>query len=462
MDFRRFESVVFDKMAASRLPGLSVSLVRDGELVYARGFGQRDLARGLAATPDTLYCIGSVTKSFTALAVLQLAERGLLRLDDPVSRHLPFDLEPYGEVVRLEHLLTHSTGLPALAYSEAVIRHANGTGGRYLPLSGPEDILTFVQDAGDWAETRPGERWFYFNEGYALLGLIVQRVSGRSYTDYVKEEILEPLGMSRRFFAREQLEAQSDVAVPYVLPEGGPPEPGHYVYRTIRSEGGLISSVLDLARYLKVFLEGGAGVVSRESLAAMMMPRLPMPYCTAPELFGSREPVRPDTYYGYALSVDDDFFGRRLVFHGGSVLVATAHLAFLPDHGVGVALLANGSSYPLSQLAETALACMLGEDPAELTVALVEDVLGALVGRYETYRGTMRAKVRRQGDFLLLEIEDRAQPERIILVPERLAWPEPAFFTLSAGRRLGVMFRREDDGVELLYERYKLRRMGPL
>jgi CubicO group peptidase (beta-lactamase class C family) len=491
MDFRRLDSFIFDKIAGSRLPGLSLALVKDGALVHARGFGQRDLERGLPATPETLYSIGSVTKSFTALAIFQLAERGLLDVGDPVERFLPFPHRPGGEIVTLEHLLCHSSGIPALAYSEALIGHANGTGGRWLPIAGPEDVLTFMADADDWVESRPGERWAYLNEGFALLGLIVEKVSGKPYGDFIRENILAPLGMSRSVLDRNDVEAADDVAVPYVLPEGERPYPGTYLYRRIRSEGGLISSVMDLSRYLTMFLSGGSGLVSAGTLERMMAPHVAGAYLTAPDLIGSNGPAEPAQHYGYGLATES-FLGRTLVGHGGSVLVSTAHLAFLPSGGLGVAVLANGSGYPLSQIAKAALAVALGEKLGELPQIRLEDALNALTGRYETYRATMTARVERNGNFLELHIADRANPKMTILVPEHLDGPQARFYTLSEGRRLPVTFRRplspgEGDFVagnagpgqagpgsataafasakstiELMFERYKFRRMGPL
>ncbi|MDQ3459990.1 MAG: serine hydrolase [Deinococcota bacterium] len=458
MNIKGLESFIFDKMTESRLPGLSLALVEGGEVVYSRGFGQRDLERGLPATPETLYSVGSVTKSVTALAVLQLAERGLLDLQDPVARFLPFEIKPLGETVRLEHLLTHSLGIPALAYSEAVIRHAHGSGGRALPLAGPEDILTFMAEAESWVETAPGQGWFYSNEGYAMLGAVIQKVSGRPYGAYIRDEILLPLGMTRSLFARDEVERDADVAVPYLLPQDGRPEPGRYLYRTIRSEGGLISNVLDLSHYLTMFLEGGKGVVAAASLEAMTTPRLPMPYRTAPDLFGETAAPRAALHYGYGLHIDPDFYGETLIGHGGSVLVATAHLAFMPRRGLGVALLANGSGYPLAQMAEVALAMMLGEEPGELPFMQVERALEPLTGHYRTYKGTLQATVRRRGDFLELELHDRAQPQTVILVPEELDESAPSFVTFAGGRRLAVAFRRRENGVELVFERYKLRR----
>src|SRR5687768_6996149 len=106
MDTAKLESFVFDKMASSRLPGLSLALVRDGQVVYARGFGLADIEKSRAAAPQTLYGAASITKSFVAIAILQLAERGLLSVSDPADKYVPCPIPSKRGPIRIEHLLT--------------------------------------------------------------------------------------------------------------------------------------------------------------------------------------------------------------------------------------------------------------------------------------------------------------------------------------------------------------------
>src|SRR3954468_5126553 len=178
MNTAELESFIFDKIAATRLPGLSIALVQGDETVYSRGFGQRDIRRGLPATPDTLFGAASITKSFIAIAILQLVEKGRLKLSDPVDEIVPCPIKSTDGPVTIEHLLTHTAGTPALGYIEAVLRHAHQIGGCALPIAGPADAITFAQGSEAWAETKAGERWFYLNEGYVLLGEIVALLSG--------------------------------------------------------------------------------------------------------------------------------------------------------------------------------------------------------------------------------------------------------------------------------------------
>ncbi|KUK26870.1 MAG: Beta-lactamase-like protein [Acetothermia bacterium 64_32] len=452
MSLERLAEFAFAKMTETGLPGLSIAAVRGGEVVWQGALGFRDLKRGLPATPATLYGIGSVTKSFTALAVMQLAEAGTLCLDDPVERYVPFGVKPCGEEVLVRHLLSHTSGIPALGYAEAVIRNAIRAGGKGLPLASVNDLLTFMSGAEGWALTPPGQRWFYLNEGYVLLGAIIERCSGLSYQDYIKKNVLVPLGMSRSYFKKEEVEKDPDAAIPYVITRDGDRVASTYPYGSISSDGGLISNAFDLARYISMYLGwgelSGVRLISKESIREMEAPQVTVPW-QGP--FGEEG-------YGYGLQVIPDFLGRKLIGHGGSVLVSTAYMGFIPEEGVGIAILANGSGYPLSQLGMYGLALMLGEDPERLPFVERERTLDELTGTYETFRGTLQAVVRRKWDLLSLEISDKYTDLVIPLIPERDDMLR--FYALSTGRRLPVEFRLEGDRVELVYERYLLRKTG--
>ncbi|MCS7253674.1 MAG: beta-lactamase family protein, partial [Armatimonadetes bacterium] len=187
MDWQGLEAYVFEKMSKTNLPGLSMAIVKDGEVVYARGFGFRDLESGSPMTTQTRVGIGSVTKSFTALSIMMLVEEGKINLDDCVDKFAPISLRPFGEPVRIWHLLTHSSGIPALAYAEAFIRYVVGEEATWIPIASFDDLKAFMSDAESWATAKPGERFFYLNEGYLLLGRIIEIASGKSYEEFVKE-----------------------------------------------------------------------------------------------------------------------------------------------------------------------------------------------------------------------------------------------------------------------------------
>ncbi len=464
MSFSKFEAFIFDQLAETYLPGLSAAIVRDGEVIWARGFGFRDLEQGLPATPETAYAIASMTKSFTCLAILQLAEAGKLRPDDPLEDHIPaFQIRPGGEPVRLWHLMSHTSGLPALAYAEQMLTAASGGGGVPLPIASADDVLAFMRDAGDWALNKPGERWYYLNEGYALLGAVIEQRSGMPFRDYITQHILRPLGMARSFFDRARYDADPDAAVPYTIDREHNRLPKTYTFGRVTADGGLISNAPDMARYLMMFLNNGVSdsgerLISPDSLREMMTPRTTTPERGSP--FGN-------SGYGYGLMVTPDFYGHRVIGHGGSVGIATSNMAFIPDLNVGIVVLGNGTGYPMSQFALYGLAELLGHDPDALPFVQLEKWQKKLSGVYETYRGTMQARVSPAGGFMMLEISDRHNTTTVPLVPYELEAVQPtAFYTLANGLQYPTDFRVSGEGaaerIEMVYGRYLFRRVGKL
>ena len=441
-------------MSKTHLPAISVAVVENGQIIYSKGFGLRNKAYGLAATPNTLYAIGSVTKSFTALSIMQLFNEGKLSLEDPVSKYAPLELKSMGEPVKIWHLLTHSSGIPALAYAEAIIRYATGADGKWIPMATYDELFAFMQEAEKWALTKPGERWFYLNEGYLLLGYIIEKVSGVSYQKYVENNILEPLGMKRTFFGREKLERDPDAAVPYIITKEGEQKESVYVY-SLSADGGLISNVMDLARYIIMYLNrgeyNGNRILPPHLIEEMEKPRVKLPV----QIFGGEA-------YAYGLMTIPNFLGYKLVGHGGSVLTATAYIGYIPERKIGIALLANGSGYPLSQLGMYGLALMLGEDPEKLPFIKLERQLDSLTGRYQTYKGTMDAQVVKKGSFLCVIIKDKYMEEVVPLFPENLEGNVKTFYTLQGAGKLKVEFIVNGEDVDLLFERYRLKRVGVL
>jgi len=182
----QIEQLVQQEMEDGPIPGVSVAVEHDGQLLMARGFGFADLEHDVPVGPETVFRIGSVTKQFTALAILQLVEQGKIALDDEITRFLP-DYPVQGHTVTIHHLLTHTSGIASYT----------GLGEKFwkvsrLDLSHQELLDLFANEPFDFA---PGEKWSYSNSGYYLLGMIIEAVSGESYADYVHNHIFEPLGM---------------------------------------------------------------------------------------------------------------------------------------------------------------------------------------------------------------------------------------------------------------------------
>ncbi|MFC7136098.1 serine hydrolase [Halobaculum litoreum] len=450
-----------------RLPGVSVRVVDRAGTVYADAFGSRDLAGNRPASPDTLYGVGSVTKSVTALALAQLRAAGMLDFDDPVSTHLDADLGgDDDEPVRLGHLLSHTSGLPSLGTSEALIGRRLRRSTDTIALSSRDDVRAHVEDAvaGGERVAPPGERFAYSNEGYVLLGDVIEANTGREYGRYVAEHVLEPLGLDRATFDDAAFAMDDDHATLYLHEDDDTVAASVPTRELSRPAGGLFASVDHLGRYARLFLnEGtldGREVVSPATAAALTEGRVDTP--SGP--------------YGYGWRTREAC-GHDLVGHSGSIAVSSAYVGFSREADLGVAVAANSApDYPLVRLGEAVFACALGADPAE-AVPFVERRrrFDRLTGEYAAYRGLQRAYVARDGGGLRLELAGPLGGESLPLVgtddPHTFHTPN------EAGESVPVEFRVGDDAdgrdgrddpsgggrgprVDLLYDRWHLHKVA--
>ncbi|ABW00969.1 serine hydrolase [Caldivirga maquilingensis] len=446
VDFEYIEEFIVNRMRETRIPGLSVGIVKENELIYARGFGFRNLERGLPATPGTIYGIGSVTKSFTALSILRLAEEGRLSLEDPVDKYIQLKLRISGEPVKIHHLLTHTSGIPALGYAEAFINGALGLDSNWLPVSSADDVMVFMRGYEDWVVSRPGERFFYLNEGYVLLGHVVSKVSGIPYETYVTQHILKPLGMNRTYFNAEEVSRDSDVATPYILDRKGRHIPSRFPFG-ITADGGLLSNVIDMSRYITMLMNRGVlndvRIVSKDYLELAERRYINVPW----RIIG-------DEGYGYGLIVSENFFGRKLVQHSGNVLVYTAYMAYLPSDRLGVVIMSNAEGYSMMKMGIYILTRLVGHEPRELWAFKLEDTLRRLEGVYEAYNGTVRVSVKARGDFLVIKSSTRYTEESTILIPEEVSGDYARFYTLLYGAKVPVEFTIKGGKIYMTYERY--------
>ncbi|MFB6490668.1 MAG: serine hydrolase [Thermoproteus sp. AZ2] len=445
MPTQEVEEFLLAKMRESKLPSLAAAVVKGREVVYARALGFRDLESGLPATPGTIYGIGSITKMFTALAVMQLRERGLVDLDDPLAKY-GLGLTIAGEDVTIRHLLTHTSGVPALGYAEALIDGITGARDVWLPLATPEDVLAFMRGADSWAVDRPGRRMFYLNEGYVLLGKIIEAASGLSYWDYIKRNILAPLGMRRTYLLREEVERDGDVAAPYIMTRRGPLR--SRIPFGISSDGGLLSNALDLSKFLATLINRGTleqQIISKESLEAMERAAASW----------NQQYLTGEDYAQYGLGVMSyKFFDVRVLGHSGSVGVYTAFLGYIPEEDIGVVLLANSSGYPLAYMGLYTLAAATGRDPNKLPFIRYEKTLKALEGVYETWKGAYRLYLVVRNWVPYIVERTRYGATEIPLFPTAIADDEVVFTAIVGGRRLVVTATLNPP--TLLYERYKL------
>lgn len=372
-----------------RIPGVAALVKRGGETLFDEGVGYADREASRPVTPDTIFGIGSLTKSFTALAIMQLVDRGELRVTDPAADYLPalasssnHDLTR----ITLHHLLTNTSGLPPLPYlngalarsvlADASLELLEMKPEKYaVPLDTYDELISALAADAPRLLRAPGTLFSYSNDGFAMLGRIVELASGEDYEEYVRRHVLEPLGMTRSVFDPSELAALGDSTELYSYIGGFErvePTPGWWEAPAMTSAGFLKSTTRDLARYAEVYLGKRPDVLSPASLEAM----------TAPHAR-----TWPGRHYGYGMMVQPDYHGHKVVEHGGNIKGVGAWLTVFQGGDVVSALLSNITGGPVSEMAWTGanLGAGLNAETRRqefATVPLSEQQLARLVGRY--------------------------------------------------------------------------------
>ncbi len=454
------ERVIPEFMREGKVPGFSIAVVKDGKVIYAQGFGARDPARSLPATPKTLYGIGSCSKSFVALSVMQLAEKGKLKLTDLASDYVPFRLGLKGKPITIHHLLSHSSGVPNLATS--TIGLSRGVGIELgVPWGSAEDFYRVVNSANSEIAADPGERFFYSNEGFRVVGNIIQEVSSVPFHEYVQENILKPLGMRRSTLVRHIFDADPDRMTAHWKKTDGTMQPTGFPYPDVSENprfswnaaaGGLMAPMTELTTYLAMLMNDGVHkgkrLASGESIEKMFTP-----YIDHAETYGGM------SHYGYGWSIQPDFLGVKQVSHGGSLLVATAHLAMIPSLGIGIAMAANTSRPPFATIADGVFAALMGRDPNRHPHLLLREKMKSLTGEYQVHMGLEKLRVINKGGLLYLEQRDSFVDAQTPLVPEDPMLGSMRFYTLVEGIKTPIEFFETGNGYDLFVERYRYHRI---
>ena len=362
-------------LADNGIPSMSIALVRGDSIVWKAAFGYTNMRTRTPATTETLYSTGSSFKSVTATAVMQLAEQGKLRLDEPINRYLGDDRVQdrlqSEKPVTFTDILSHWSGLTNAAHTEPIW-------GRKLPKT--LDAMT----SSLYSIRAPETKWEYNNGAYGTAGLLVQKISGIEYEKYMVDHVLKPLGVTTPHPVYPTPEMVERMALPYTAGGSlGKPEPEAQVHFDVYPAGDVYLRAEDMARYLGAQLNGGVfngnRILSEESVLAMHKPR-----------FGGT--------YGFGFwMIRDSTTGDTLIHHGGAIQGQRAFLIGDVNARVGVYYMTNSDylpdAAPPSELTDAALKLLRGENyisrPARKGIAVDEKALNSYVGTYELGTGTI-------------------------------------------------------------------------
>jgi len=393
-------------------PGAAVIVRQNGRTVFRKGYGLADLELGVAIEPDMVFRLGSVTKQFTAVSILMLAEQGKLGLQDEITKFLP-DYPTQGRTITVEHLLTHTSGIQS--YTDMP---------EWLPLMRKDltlkELIDMFKDKP--MQFEPGERWAYNNSGYILLGAIIEKVSGLTYEAFLETNIFKPLGMKQSYYG------SAERIIPRRIPGYQKGQSGFvnapYISMTQPyAAGSLLSTVDDLAVWSDAVFSGK--LVKREWLDKAFTP------------YKLKNGESSGYGYGWFTS---DFSGHRSIEHGGGIHGFTTYEMTFPEDGIFLAILTNSAvegRAPEPRAVKIAWLTLGLPQPERKTVTLTAQDLEPFTGVYVNGR-KQELYVLRDGDKLFAQRQGGGKDELLASSPTVFFFKESPttveFFKDATGR----------------------------
>lgn len=400
---QKLDTVLEEIIACWGIPGMGIGIVDGNEIVYKRGFGVQNLETKEPVTPDSIFCVASISKCFVATAIMQLAEKGIFQLDDPIVQHLPYFTlnDERCRQITIRQMLSHTSGMPDMdegQYDDLVshLEYDEGAAERYVRgLSSRKMIST------------PGECFWYSNIAYNVLGDLISKVSGEIFEDYMKARILRPSGMpdSTFFFPEVQ---PGRLAVPHLRIPEMVPNPVYPYHRADAPASFLHSSVVEMCHWCITCLNNGIfsgkPILSTSGFEQMWTPVAPRGY----------PPFYESSGLGWTLG---HFDGVKTVSHGGMGFGWTDFLILLPEKNRAAIILCNEESSARSQTLQAVVHAMLDQEPHAGVVSWMIPIGKALqIGGIQA-ANAFYEEIKNRGDQTYLMDED----ELVILAYQMLS-----------------------------------------
>jgi CubicO group peptidase (beta-lactamase class C family) len=389
----RLDSIANAPVKAGNVAGLAVAVVKGRDTLLMRGYGFADLENRVPVTPKTVFRIGSITKQFTSSAVMQLVEQGKIGLDDDITKYLP-NIPTHGRRVLVRHLLNHTSGIPS--YTDVGPQF-----GRVMRMDLAHDSLLAIV-ADDSLMFDPGSHFYYNNTGYYILGMLLEKVTGSPYGEYLAKQLFTPLGLKGTTYC-DTKRLIPNRAQGYDRGRDGFTNADYISMNLPYAAGSLCSTVEDLVSWTNQLAMGK--VVSAASYREM----------TTPVRFTTGRPMT----YGYGLS-SDTIGAHRVISHGGGINGFVSQLTFLPQDSLVVSVLTNTAAATASIVADALVRTVIGAPivaqapPKDL--ALTADERARYVGDYDQTRpdGTKRRiRILDQNGSLMFQL-DSARTARLM------------------------------------------------
>lgn len=340
----------------------AVLVAKDGKIIFEKGYGMANIELGVPNTPQMKFQIGSITKQFTATAIMQLEEKGSLSLNDPITKHLTDYPKETGDKITIHNLLSHTSGIPNYTNMPEAMKN------KALEVSVEDLMGTFKNEPLDF---EPGEKHVYSNSNYVVLGAIIEKITGKTYEDYLQDNIFKPLGMNNSGYDHRD-RIMKNRAAGYSQNEAKELVNAEFVHMsTPYAAGALYSTVEDMLIWDQALY--GEKILKKGSLEKMFTP------------------VKGDYGYGWVI---DEVFGRKHIWHNGGIFGFVTNFGRWVDDKICVVVFSNNDAAPVDGITLELGAIALGEPydlpvvktPIKIDPAIFADYEGV----YQIEEGTYR------------------------------------------------------------------------
>lgn len=472
----KIDGLISKEIAKMKIGGLSYAIIKDGEIVHKQGFGAKNLDKNLPADENTIYNIASVTKSFICSVIMILVDEEKIEITDPAKNYIPLELGTENNPITIKHLMNHTSGIPNLSNTTLFYYMAKeGVSippkAKLVPMSSESDFFRVINNGLEYSHEL--DQYFHYNNyAYSMLALIINKVCGKDYREFIKERIFEPLGMKSTTFYPEEFKNNENLAQGYHV---NPPDKGGNTRKIGRYEekgifmasGGIYSCVNDMSIYMLMHLGKGTYKnvkVMRKESSNLMQTNSIKPGTMAHKVLSNYSPQK-SFGYGFGFFIDSNFYGFKSVSHGGSWFGGSADFSFIPSLNLGIVALANSLLSPWDVISSI-FAMITGTPEEEIHFLVERNHFMKLTGIYEGHNETDRIKI--SGESLTLRIEEIEKYE--FAIPPMVFFPydkddmRPMEFYLRdpGGAKLIVFFEEIDGDLWFNFERSRYKKIGKL
>ena len=370
------DSLVAPQFNGNR-PGISLLIAQKGKIVYEKAYGSANMELNVPVATGMIFDLGSITKQFTAAAILQLMEKGKLSLNDSLQKYIP-DYPSKDYTITIENLLTHTSGIPdymRMSYKGPFMERSDYT---------PKEVIDLFKK--EPLEFEPGTQFKYSNSGYFLLGYIIQVITGENYEKYIQENILDPLLLTHTFYNKPNAIIPDHVSG--YIKETKDYEKSNFWSPTIAySAGGLASNVEDVFKWHQSLY--AYKILKKTTLEKAFTPYL------------LKDGTATGYGYGWYITTTN---GIKSIGHGGAITGFLTNEAYYPNEDIYVVILCNCECAPMTEL-PTAIASMALGKPLQADQTITDSILNSYIGTYTMTSDTKRTiSISREKDHLIATI----------------------------------------------------------